>query len=133
MTTSPTGQPLKVIPRLFNSVNNIVVRDNSTNESYTYTNINTSFSANNYMSILNQGSGYVDSSSNTILKEGRFYDLSVFGSSSTLLYKDKIFVTNQTINQANNNYYDINSGEYTTDSQAAMNDNDYIIIWVIYG
>ena len=128
MTTSPTGQPLKVIPRLFNSVNNIVVRDNSTNESYTYTNINTSFSVNNYMSIINQGSGYVDSSSNTILKEGRFYDLSVFGSSSTLLYKDKIFVTNQTINQANNNYYDINSGEYTTDSQAAMNDNDYIII-----
>ena len=128
MTTSPTGQPLKVIPRLFNSVNNIVVRDNSTNESYTYTNINTSFSVNNYMSIINQGSGYVDSSSNTILKEGRFYDLSVFGSSSKLLYKDKIFVTNQTINQANNNYYDINSGEYTTDSQAAMNDNDYIII-----
>ena len=128
MTTSPTGQPLKVIPRLFNSVNNIVVRDNSTNESYTYTNINTSFSANNYISIINQGSGYVDSGSNTILKEGRFYDLSVFGSNSKLLYKDKIFVTNQTINQANNNYYDINSGEYTTDSQAAMNDNDYIII-----
>ena len=128
MTTSPTGQTLKVIPRLFNSVNNIVVRDNSTNKSYTYTNINTSFSVNNYMSIINQGSGYVDSSSNTILKEGRFYDLSVFGSSSKLLYKDKIFVTNQTINQANNNYYDINSGEYTTDSQAAMNDNDYIII-----
>jgi hypothetical protein len=128
MTTSPTGQTLNVIPRLFNSVNNIVVRDNSTNESYTYTNINTSFSVNNYISIINQGSGYVDSSSNTILKEGRFYDLSVFGSSSTLLYKDKIFVTDQTINQANNNYYDINSGEYTTDSQAAMNDNDYIII-----
>ena len=128
MTTSPTGQTLKVIPRLFNSVNNIVVRDNSTNKSYTYTNINTSFSVNNYMSIINQGSGYVDSSSNTILKEGRFYDLSVFGSNSKLLYKDKIFVTNQTINQANNNYYDINSGEYTTDSQAAMNDNDYIII-----
>ena len=128
MTTSPTGQTLKVIPRLFNSVNNIVVRDNSTNKSYTYTNINTSFSVNNYISIINQGSGYVDSSSNTILKEGRFYDLSVFGSNSKLLYKDKIFVTNQTINQANNNYYDINSGEYTTDSQAAMNDNDYIII-----
>ena len=128
MTTSATGQTLKVIPRQFSSVNNIVVRDNSTNESYTYTNINTSFSANNYISIINQGSGYVDSNSNSILKEGRYYDLSVFGNSSTLLYKDKIFVTDQTINQANNNYYDINSGEYTTDSQAAMNDNDYIII-----
>jgi len=128
MTTSATGQTLKVIPRLFNSVNNIVVRDNSTNKSYTYTNINTSFSANNYMSIINQGSGYVDSDSNTILKEGRFYDLTVYGANTTLLYKDKIFVTTQTINQANNDYYDINNGEYTTDSQAAMNDNDYIII-----
>ena len=128
MTTSATGQTLKVIPRLFNSVNNIVVRDNSTNKSYTYTNINTSFSANNYMSIINQGSGYVDSDSNTILKEGRFYDLTVYGANTTLLYKDKIFVTTQTINQANNDYYDINNSEYTTDSQAAMNDNDYIII-----
>ncbi len=128
MTTSATGQTLKVIPRLFNSVNNIVVRDNSTNKSYTYTNINTSFSVNNYMSIINQGSGYVDSDSNTILKEGRFYDLTVYGANTTLLYKDKIFVTTQTINQANNDYYDINNSEYTTDSQAAMNDNDYIII-----
>mgnify|MGYP003128367474 FL=1 len=128
MTTSATGQTLKVIPRQFSSVNNIVVRDNSTNKSFTYTNVNTSFSANNFISIINQGAGYVDADSNTILKEGRYYDLSVFGSSNTLLYKDKIFVTNQTINQANNNYYDINSGVYTTDSQSAMNDNDYIII-----
>ena len=128
MTTSATGQTLKVIPRQFSSVNNIVVRDNSTNESYTYTNINTSFSANNYISIINQGSGYVDSNSNSILKEGRYYDLSVFGSSSTLLYKDKIFVTDQTINQANNNYYDINSGEYTFDETAGSHDNDYIIV-----
>ena len=128
MTTSATGQTLKVIPRSFDSVNNIVVTDNSTNKSFTYTNINTTFTVNNFMSIANQGDGYVDSSNNTILKEGRFYDLSVFGASSTLLYKDKIFVTTQTINQSNNNYYDINSSEYTTDSQSAMNDNEYIII-----
>ena len=128
MTTSPTGQTLKVIPRQFSAVDNIVVRDNSTNKSFTYTSVNTSFTANNFISIINQGSGYVDSDSNTILKEGRFYDLNVFGTSNTLLYKDKIFVTDQTINQSNNNYYDINSGQYTTDSQAAMNDNDYIII-----
>ena len=128
LTTSATGQTLKVIPRLYNSVNNIVVRDNSTNKEFTYTNIGTSFTNKNYMTITNQGNGYVDSDDNTILKEGRFYDLTVFGSSSTLLYKDKIFVTNQTVNQGNNNYYDINNNEYTTDSQSAMNDNDYIII-----
>ena len=74
-----------------------------------------------------RSSGYVDSDSNTIFKEGRFYTLSV-NDSSGIIYKDKIFITNQTVNQANNNYYDINSGEYTTDSQTAMNDNDYIII-----
>ena len=128
MTTSATGQTLKVIPRLFNSVNNIVVRDNSTNKSYTYTNINTSFSANNYMSIINQGSGYVDSDSNTILKEGRFYDLTLDISGKGTIYKDKIFVTDQTINQSNNDYYSVNEGAYTVPSGSAAYDNDYIII-----
>ncbi len=127
MTTSATGQSIKLIPRRFGSVSNIVVRDESTNKSFTYTNINTSTAFNNYISITNQGAGYVDSDSNTIFKEGRFYTLSV-NDSSGIIYKDKIFITNQTVNQANNNYYDINSGEYTTDSQTAMNDNDYIII-----
>lgn len=128
MTTSATGQNLKLIPREFASVLKITMRDSSTNETFTYNNINTDASTfKNYISITNQD-GYVDSDDNTILKEGRFYDLTVFKSGNVIIFKDKIFCTDQTINQSNNNYYDINSGEYTTDSQAAMNDNDYIII-----
>ena len=127
MTTSATGQSVKIIPRLFNAVSNIVVRDTSENESYTYTNINTSFSNNNYLTFTNQGTGYVDARGDSILKEGRFYDLKV-NDSSGVIYKDKIFVTTQTINQENNNYYDINKDEYTFDETAGSHDNDYIIV-----
>ena len=127
MTTSATGQSVKIIPRLFNAVSNIVVRDTSENESYTYTNINTSFSNNNYLTFTNQGTGYVDASGDSILKEDRFYDLKV-NDSSGVIYKDKIFVTTQTINQENNNYYDINKDEYTFDETAGSHDNDYIIV-----
>jgi len=131
MTTSASGQSLKIIPREFASVLKVTMRDNSTNETFTYENINTDTSSfKNYLSFVNQD-GYVDSEDNSILKEGRFYDLTVFRSGNVIIFKDKVFVTDQTINQGNNDYYNINSGEYTTDSQEAMNDNDYIIIWVI--
>ena len=128
MTTSASGQSLKIIPREFASVLKVTMRDNSTNETFTYENINTDTSSfKNYLSFVNQD-GYVDSEDNSILKEGRFYDLTVFRSGNVIIFKDKVFVTDQTINQGNNDYYNINSGEYTTDSQEAMNDNDYIII-----
>ena len=128
MTTSASGQSLKVIPREFVSVLKVTMRDSSTNKTFTYNNINTDLNTfKNYISFTNTD-GYVDDSDNSILKEGRFYDLRVFKAGNVVIFKDKVFVTDQTINQANNNYYDINSGEYTTDSQAAMNDNDYIII-----
>ena len=45
--------------------------------------------------------------------------------SGATIYKDKVFCTDQTINQANNNYYSVNSGEYTTENSF---DNDYIIL-----
>jgi len=42
-----------------------------------------------------------------------------------IIYKDKIFCTDQTVDQENNDYYTMNSGEYTTEDSY---DNDYIII-----
>ena len=65
----------------------------------------------------------------SILKRVDFIQWLYF--SSDVVYKDKIFCTDQTINQANNNYYDINSGEYDFDDTAASHSNDYIIIWTI--
>ena len=126
MTTNATGQSIKLIPRRFSSVSNIVVRDETTNVSYTYTNVNTSTAFKNYISITNQGDGYVDSDGDSIFLEGRFYNLTVNDSSGTI-YKDKIFVTNQTINQANNNYYDINNGEYTI-SNNISSDDEFITV-----
>lgn len=123
LTTSATGQSIKIIPRSFVAVNNIVIRDEVTNKSYTYSSISTSFTNNNYATISVSGSGMVDSSGNTILKENRFYNLTVNTSSDTI-YRDKIFVTNQSLTNGN---YDINTGEYTSISF----DDEYITIWVI--
>ena len=58
------------------------------------------------------------------LVEGRFYDLTI-KEGSVVIYKDKIFCTDQTIDQETNNYYSINENVYTTENSY---DNDYIII-----
>ena len=123
LTTSATGQSIKIIPRTFASVNNIVVRDEVTNESFTYSSIQTDFNTNNYLTFLVTGTGMVDSNSNTILKENRFYNLTV-NSSSEIIYKDKLFVTNQSLTNGN---YDINSGEYTISNNISA-DNEYITV-----
>ena len=60
------------------------------------------------------------------LKKDVYYNLDVllFGT-STVIYKDKVFCTDQTIDQSNNDYYTVNENEYTTEDSY---DNDYIII-----
>ena len=60
------------------------------------------------------------------LKKDVYYTLDVLLlGTDTVIYKDKIFCTDQTINQSNNDYYTINKNEYTTEDSY---DNDYIII-----
>jgi hypothetical protein len=68
---------------------------------------------------------YLQISQALALKEGRFYDLLLTKADGTILYKDKIFCTAQTVNQANNNYYTINKDVYTTDTTF---DNDFIVL-----
>lgn len=58
------------------------------------------------------------------LTEGDFYTLEVKNGSS-VIYKDRVFCTDQTINQSNNDYYSVNDGEYV---QEDSYDNDYIIL-----
>jgi hypothetical protein len=58
------------------------------------------------------------------LKKDVYYTMDVLLNGS-VIYKDKVFCTDQTINQSNNDYYDINENEYTTEDSY---DNDYIII-----
>lgn len=60
------------------------------------------------------------------LKEDRFYTLRFKrNSDNEVLYKDKLFVTNQTISQVNGNLYSINNGEYV---EQQTSNNDYIVL-----
>jgi len=58
------------------------------------------------------------------LTEGDFYTLKI-KDGTAVIYKDRVFCTDQTVNQTNNDYYSVNSGEYTTENSF---DNDYIIL-----
>ena len=74
--------------------------------------------------------------STTGLKEGRYYSLKVFdqpvgGGTNTCVYKDKIFVTGQSIDQTQNESYTINKNEYDSFDGTPANEtsnNDYIVI-----
>ena len=115
LTTTVSSQTMKIIPRSYASSVSMILRDDSTNTSTTYSSISTS-TDKNYLVIAKALS--------PVLVEGRFYDMTV-KEGANIIYKDKIFCTNQTVDQANNDYYTMNSGEYTTEDSY---DNDYIII-----
>jgi len=65
------------------------------------------------------------------LLENRFYTLRVEGldigeyTTERTIYKDKVFVTNQTIDQLNDETYTINKNEYV---EQETSNNDYIVI-----
>ncbi len=58
------------------------------------------------------------------LVEGQFYNLQIIFN-NTPIYRDRVFCTDQNINQTNNNYYSINDGQYVNEESY---DNEYIII-----
>lgn len=58
------------------------------------------------------------------LTEGQFYILEV-NNSTQIIYKDKVFCTDQVVNQLNNDYYNINKNEFTSEQS---HDNEFIII-----
>ena len=113
LTTSASAQTLKIIPRSYASTVSMILRDDSTNTSTTYSSISTS-TDKNYLVITKALS--------PVLVEGRFYDMTV-KEGSNIIYKDKIFCTDQTISS-----YSVNSGEYTVPTGDDKFDNDYIII-----
>ncbi len=118
LTTTASAQTLKIIPRSYASTVSMILRDDSTNTSTTYSSISTS-TDKNYL--------VISQALSPVLVEGRFYDMTVKEGTS-VIYKDKIFCTSQTINQSNNDYYTVNSGEYTIPTGDDKHDNDYIIV-----
>ena len=130
-----SSQTISIIPRKYSTNLTVYLRDNSTNEEVSY----------NITGVVDNN--YLDISSVFSLVDGRFYDLRV-EDSYEVIYKDKVFCTNQVVSQIsyservfndggtlerssclqtfidNNGYYSINQDEYT---QHASN-NNYIIL-----
>ena len=136
LNTSTTEQSLSVIPRSYTSIFSLVIRDDSTDISTTY-NISDGVTSGNYLTFNNAFN----------LVEGHFYDIelyygdyerrvetdggtlesvqcnTLFNESATI-YRDRIFCTDQVIDQLNDNIYDLNEGQYTSYNGY---DNTYIV------
>lgn len=135
LTTSTGEQTIRIIPRSYPDDVTLILRDDSTNEITTYTLDsmeweNTDEVWNAVDLNWNDAGGYFEEDGYLVINnqynlvEGRFYDLTI-KEGSVVIYKDKIFCTDQTIDQETNNYYSINENVYTTEDSY---DNDYIII-----
>ena len=143
--TTTASQTLKVIPREYLGQFTIEVRDTSLNKDFSYFEETTSTSGN-YLTFTNS---YVDSEAASIFIEGRFYDLDLYADfnywnmnlslwelydevwqtdsdQKSNIYKDKLFCTDQDIDQLNDNdHYQLNKGQYTTNDSF---NNEYIVI-----
>jgi len=135
LTTSTSSQTIEFIPRLYSTSATLILTDDTTNVSTT-TDVT-----------LTQSGDYLNLSHTFTLVEGRFYDLQleadgdIWGVNtnqwqletqawdsdelSSLIYKDKIFCTDQDVDQTQNKYYSVNKNEYTTND---THDNDYIVL-----
>ena len=111
LTTSTNPQTIKVIPRVYVASVTLKLRDDSTNE-VTTASVNT-VTDKDYLSL-----SYAFN-----LKEGRYYDLTLLDGSD-VIYLDRVFCTDQTINQNTNNYYSVNKDEYVSKG----GNNDYIVL-----
>lgn len=121
LTTSASQQTIDIIPRAFLSSYKLVVKDEAANEEVFNGEV-TAAASDNYRQL--------QVTFDPVLKEGRYYTMEVRNRlvETLIYYKDKIFCTDQTINQDNNDYYDINNGQYDFDDTSGSHDNDYIII-----
>tara|TARA_B110000037_G_scaffold148213_1_gene167412 strand:- start:214 stop:645 length:432 start_codon:yes stop_codon:yes gene_type:complete len=140
LKTLATAQALSVIPRDYLSTFTMGVRDDSTNVTVNY-GINNAVTSGDYLNFNNIF--------NPILVENHFYDLYLYvdynywNSNNSFwnlydvlwqtdsdykedVYRDKIFCTNQDIDQLNDNdHYQLNKGQFTTYNGF---DNTYIVI-----
>jgi hypothetical protein len=124
LITSTTETKLfKIIPRYI-FINNVTVRLTSESTNITIEKLDISVARDeNYMSVY----VYLDS-----LVEGDFYRLEILNTSSgspipqnTIIYKDRVFCTDQDVNQKDNEYYSVNKDRYISEESS---DNEFIII-----
>ena len=139
LTTSALAQNLKVIPRTYGAEFTLSIRDDSTNVTATYE-VTSAVTSGNYLTF--------DQIFNPVLREGHFYDIKLYSDPNFWntnyflwelynefwnidttnivdIFKDRIFCTDQEIDQMDNLYYELNKGQYVTDNSY---NNDYIVI-----
>lgn len=116
LTTSTDEQEFFFIPRDMNLTGmSFKVTDDITFEDATLSSWN-----------LQRIGDYVRGRANfTDLKEDRYYTLRVEKTGEGVVYKDKVFVTDQTIEQTEGEVYTINENEYIEQETSS---NDYIVI-----
>jgi len=137
LTTSTSAQTLRFVPREYVTSATLFLRDDSTN-----------VVTNETVSLTQDGDELVYTASFNLI-EGRFYDFNFVvdanlweqntltwdmnfdnwdaSQGATLsLYKDKIFCTDQPLDQTEDEYYSVNKNVYVSENTY---DNDYIIIW----
>tara|TARA_R110000796_G_scaffold116485_3_gene229016 strand:+ start:245 stop:673 length:429 start_codon:yes stop_codon:yes gene_type:complete len=133
-----TPQTLKVIPREFASTFSFSYTDDSTNVE-TIISITTATTSGNYLTW--------SQTFNPLLVINHFYDVELFsdfafwntnyslwqnfqelwnddGNFKNVFYRDKIFCTDQTVDQKNGDFYDINKNQYLTTD---VFNNEYIV------
>jgi len=116
VTTSVNPQNFNVIPRDYTLTTfTMTIRDDSTNVSVVYNITNASVSGN-YVTFQNTFS--------PVLVSNHFYDFKLT-SGTEIIFKDRMFCTDQTINQIDNDYYKLNEGQFTSDDSF---NNEYIVI-----
>lgn len=110
-------QTFTYIPRVFaNETLTYSVTDEQTNKTQSIT-ASTSTDDNYLTATMTFGSD------NAPFREGHFYKLEVLKADSTLVYRDKIFCTDQT--PVTQSRYDVNDNVYETND---THDNDYIVL-----
>ena len=130
LTTSTLAQAFKVIPRTYVDEFTLSVRDDSTNVTQTYE-VTTGVTSGNYLTFSQAFS--------PVLVEGHFYDIKLYSDPNFWntnyflwelyneiwnidttnivdIFKDRIFCTDQEIDQMDNLYYELNKGQYITDN-----------------
>ena len=137
LRTTLDPQTIEFIPRRYNTTGTVAIRDESTNLIRLYN------------SNLTQVGDLLSITESFELVEGRMYELAissdpnVWGNISTewqlndllwdavsanidyTVYRDKIFCTDENVDQRSLSYYKINKGQFISDDSF---DNDYIII-----
>jgi len=139
LTTSTLAQAFKVIPRTYGDQFTMSIRDDSTNVTQTYE-VTNAVTSGNYLTF--------DQAFSPVLVEGHFYDIKLYSDPNFWntnyflwelyneiwnidttnivdIFKDRIFCTDQEIDQMDNLYYKLNKGQYITDNSY---NNDYIVI-----